>query len=128
MELLIVNVNWVAVFVGTIASFALGWLWYSPKLFGTKWAQGIGITVQDGSGPTAQSLITQFVGTFLLAWVIGVTETTNALPLAILTGLMVSALIEANGLFSQKNIYAIATEAGFVLSMVLVMILTHVVL
>ena len=28
------GVNWLAVTVGAVAAFLLGWLWYSPKLFG----------------------------------------------------------------------------------------------
>ncbi len=28
------NDNWIAVVVGAVVSFLLGWLWYSPKLFG----------------------------------------------------------------------------------------------
>ena len=31
-------VNWLAVGVGTVAAFMVGWLWYSPLLFGKKWA------------------------------------------------------------------------------------------
>jgi hypothetical protein len=38
------NVNWIAVTVGAVLAFLLGWLWYSPKLFGTKWAEGAGVT------------------------------------------------------------------------------------
>lgn len=30
------GVSWLAVIIGAIASFVLGWLWYSPKLFGPK--------------------------------------------------------------------------------------------
>ena len=29
------NVNWVAVVVGAVLAYLLGWLWYSPKLFGS---------------------------------------------------------------------------------------------
>ena len=34
------NVNWLAVIVGAVAAFLAGWLWYSPRLFGVKWAEG----------------------------------------------------------------------------------------
>lgn len=128
MESLVVDVHWAAVVLGAVASFMLGWLWYSPKMFGPKWAQGVGITSNDGSGPGAMGMIAQAVGTFLLAWVIGITETTNALPLAILIALMVAALIEANGFFAKKSMYAIKTEAGFVIAMVAVMILAQAIL
>lgn len=128
METLLTDVNWLAVIVGAVLSFMLGWLWYSPKLFGNKWAEGVGINIQDGTGPMGLSMLAQATGTFLLAWVIGVTETIGALSLAILIGLAIATLIKANGLFAQKSMYAIRTEAGFILAMVIVMILTHVLL
>ena len=37
------NVNWLAVIVGAVVAFLLGWLWYSPKLFGTQWAKDVGV-------------------------------------------------------------------------------------
>ncbi len=43
MTELTANVNWLAVIIGFVLSFALGWLWYSPKLFGVKWAEGVGV-------------------------------------------------------------------------------------
>ena len=37
------GVSWLAVIVGAIVAFLLGWLWYSPQLFGEKWAAGSGV-------------------------------------------------------------------------------------
>ena len=37
------NVNWMAVIVGALLAFFVGWAWYSPKLFGKRWAQGLAI-------------------------------------------------------------------------------------
>ena len=31
MNELTMDVNWLAVGIGTVLSFMLGWLWYSPK-------------------------------------------------------------------------------------------------
>ena len=45
------NINWLAVIAGTFVSFLLGWLWYSPILFGLKWAEGVGLKL-DGSEPS----------------------------------------------------------------------------
>lgn len=36
------ELNWLAVIVGAVAYFALGALWYSPKLFGRQWQRSIG--------------------------------------------------------------------------------------
>ncbi len=115
------NVNWLAVIVGTIVAFLLGWIWYSPKLFGTRWAEGVGINL-DGSGPSALAMVIQFVATFLLAWIIGVTAVADALLSAILIVLTIVCLMVASSLFCQKSRYAITTEAGFVVVMAVIMI------
>jgi len=57
MEELYMEVNWIAVLVGAVAAYLLGWLWYSPKLFGTKWMAGVGITPDDNT-PMMPALIT----------------------------------------------------------------------
>ena len=35
------GVSWLAVVAGAIISFLAGWLWYSTKMSGTKWAEGL---------------------------------------------------------------------------------------
>ena len=122
MDEITANVNWIAIIVSTVASFLLGWLWYSPKLFGIKWAEGVGVKLGNESKPPAMAMITQLAGTFLLAWVIGITASTNALMTAILIVLTVISLLVAAGYFAQKSTYAIATEAGFILAMAVIMI------
>ena len=37
------GVNWLAVGVGTVLSFLLGWLWYSPCYLQDKWMEGVGM-------------------------------------------------------------------------------------
>ena len=125
MEELLVDVNWVAVLAGAVAAFIVGWLWYSPKLFGTKWAQGSGVNINDDSGPMMPAMIAQAVGTFLLAWVIGITATTDSLSFAILITLTIAVLVKAGGLFSQKSHYAVRVDAGYIIVMVVVMIIAH---
>ena len=129
METLLTNVNWIAIVVGAIAAYALGAFWFSPKLFGTKWMQGVGLTQEDAAqGPVTHAMITQGVGTFLLAWVIGITAALKSLHFALLVALTIAVLIKANGLFAHKSMYAIKVEAGFVLAMVVLMVAAHVVL
>ncbi|PIR46296.1 MAG: twitching motility protein PilT [Candidatus Vogelbacteria bacterium CG10_big_fil_rev_8_21_14_0_10_45_14] len=127
MESITVDVNWVAVIVGAVLAYALGGFWYSEKCFAKKWKAGIG-TPAVLNMPMAPGMLTQAVGTFLLAWVIGVTETTGSLALAILIALSIATLIKANGFFGGKTKPAIFIETSFVLVMVIVMILVHAVL
>ena len=119
------NVNWLAVIVGAIVSFLLGWLWYSPKLFGEKWAEEAKVEfVEDGKMPISP-LITQLIATFCLSWVVGVTAAAGTLSTMILIAVTVVLLMVAGGMFSQKSRYTIATEAGFVVVMVVIMIIAQ---
>ena len=117
------NVNWIAVVVGTVASFLVGWLWYSPKLFGTRWAQGAKVELADADAMPVSALLTQLLATFFLSLVVGVFVATNATPTLMLVTLTVVLLMVSGGMFSQKTNYTIATEAGFVVVMVVIMTL-----
>jgi Protein of unknown function (DUF1761) len=119
------NVNWLAVIAGTVASFLLGWLWYSPKLFGTKWAEGIGVDLGSASSMPAAAMVTQLIATFLLAWLVGITAGQNALLTIILIALAIILFIISNGLFAKKSNYAIGVEAGFIAAMTVVMIIVQ---
>jgi hypothetical protein len=41
------DINWLAVLVAAIAYFALGAIWYNKGVFGTKWATGHGLNMND---------------------------------------------------------------------------------
>jgi multidrug transporter EmrE-like cation transporter len=119
------NINWLAVVIGAVLSFLLGWLWYSPKLFGTKWAEGVGVKMTNGASMPVQPLIVQAIGTFLLSWLVGVTAKNNALLTIILAAVTFMVLIDASGYFTKKSAYARLTEMGFVAAMVIVMIIVQ---
>lgn len=124
MEELLADVNWTAVVVGAVAAYVLGWLWYSKSLFGTKWMEGIGVSSTDSSS-MVPAMTAQAVGTFLLAWVIGITETTDSIMTAGLIAITIAVLMKANGLFSKKSKYTIMVDGGYIIAMVVVMIIAH---
>ena len=125
MDEIVLNVNWVAVIVGTVVSFLLGWLWFSPKLFGVRWAEGVGVSLDKASAMPVGAMAAQATGMFLYAWVVGVTAKNEALLTIILIMLALVFLTAAGGRFSQKSNYAIATESGFVVAMTIVMIIVQ---
>ena len=125
MSELTTNVNWIATIIGAVLAFLLGWLWYSPRMFGTKWAQGAGVKIGDGAAMPAAPLVVQAIGTLLLSWVVSITATRDMLATIILVAITIAVLVAAGGLFARKSRYAIATESGFVLAMVVVMILVQ---
>ena len=122
------NINWLAVVVGAVIAYLVGWIWYSPKVFGAKWMEGVGVSGEGETKPPLAPMITQAIATFLLAWVVGVTATHNALHTIILIVVTIVALVIAGGLFSQKSCYAIGVEAGYIVVMAAIMIVTQIVL
>ena len=117
------DVNWLAVIVGWVLAFLLGWLWYSPKLFGEKWAEGVGVEL--GGDMPMGALISQAAGLFLLAWVVGVTAAGNALFTFILIVAAIAVLMASGGIFARKSTYAIRTEVGYVVAAAVVMFLAQ---
>lgn len=66
-----VDINWAAVALATLASFVVGFIWYSPPVFGEMWRKLIGMkkeTMQKGPAPTAWILT--LLGAFLQAYVL----------------------------------------------------------
>jgi len=122
------NVNWLAVLVSFVLAFILGWLWYSPKLFGHKWAEGVGLDPKGPEKMPVAAMAFQAAGTFLLAWLVGVTAAHESLFTIILIALTIMALMAAGGFFTRKTGYAIATEVGFIVAMVVVMIVVQAIL
>ena len=122
MEELTHNVNWLAVCLGAFFAYMLGWLWYSPKLFAEKWMEGVRIEYKEGDAMPMGAMLIQALGTFLLAWLIGITAVHEALLTAALITLTIVTLLAGGGLYCQKSHAAIAIECGFVVSMVVIMI------
>ncbi|WP_306258824.1 DUF1761 domain-containing protein [Pararhizobium sp. IMCC21322] len=117
------NVNWLAVIIGTVVSFIIGWLWYSPVLFGKKWAEGSGVELGTASSMPVAAMVTQLVSTFFLALLVGVTAAQNALATIILIILTIAGFAMSVGLFGKKSTFAILVDGGFIVIMGVVMII-----
>jgi TRAP-type mannitol/chloroaromatic compound transport system permease small subunit len=113
--------NWTAVVVGTIAAFGLGMIWFSPKIFGKGWAEG-SHNIQSPASPPFMAMVILFVGIALLALVVGITETNQAIMTAIGAILAVALTVAGMDLFSQKSGKATMIDAGYVVASGVVMI------
>lgn len=124
----IMNINWIATIAGFVAAFVLGALWFSPMMFGKKWAEGVGVKLEKGAKMPMMPMLTQAIGTFLLAWLVGITASIEHL-LTILIALFAFAFLKyADGGFSQKSTYATVTESSYILVMGIIMIAAHAIL
>ena len=121
MESEFANLNWLAVIVGAVLSFGLGMLWFSPVMFGKGWSAGMQ-NLQPPEKPPIMAMVLQLLGTFLLALVIGITATNDALITAVLAILSVMILMAGNALFKQNAGYTVAVDAGYTLAMGVIMI------
>ena len=125
MAELTVGVNWLAVIIGFVLAWLLGWVWYSPKLFGTKWAEGKGVDLGTSTDMPVAAMVAQAVGTFGLAWLVGITAKSNHLLTIILVLLTFAFLVAANGMFGKSSSYTVRTEVGFIIAMGVIMIATQ---
>ncbi|MDF1607238.1 DUF1761 domain-containing protein [Hoeflea sp. YIM 152468] len=119
------GVSWFAVLIGAVVSFLAGWLWYSPMLFGPKWAKGVGVEMGTASTMPVAAMVTQFAGLVLMSWFVGVTAAANALSSVILATLAFTVLAYSGGLFTKKSAYARNVEAGYWIASLVIMILSQ---
>lgn len=115
------NINWIAVLVGTVAAFLFGWLWYG--IFGRRWAEGSGISPERPEKLPLFAMATQILALFLMAMVIGVTATGDALVTAVLAVLAAAAFALSGGAFISKSGFAMAVDGGYILLAGVILIL-----
>jgi len=63
------HINFLAIFVAALASFALGSLWYSPLMFGKGWQKAVGLTDDDIKD---SSMALTFGLSFVLIFIAGI--------------------------------------------------------
>ena len=117
------GVNWLAVIAGAVAAFVMGWLWYSPKVFGTKWAEGLGVELGSASEMPVGAMVTNIIGLLLMSWFVGVTAANNALLTVILATVAFTLLGYSGGMFGKQTAYVRNVNAGYWLAALVVMII-----
>ncbi|WDR01645.1 DUF1761 domain-containing protein [Devosia algicola] len=128
MAEIVTNVNWMAVIVGTIVAFIVGWLWYSPMLFGKTWAAGNGVELGSAASMPIKAMVLQFVGLFLIAWFVGVTAVESRLLTFILAVIAFGVLQASGGLFAKKPQAVVLIDFGYLIAASVVMFLAQAIL
>ncbi|WP_380053323.1 DUF1761 domain-containing protein [Falsihalocynthiibacter sp. SS001] len=125
MEEILTGVSWLAVIVGAVVSFLVGWLWYSPKLFGTKWAEGVGVNLGDANEMPKAAMISQFLGLFLMSWFVSVTAASNLLLTVILATVAFTVMGYAGNAFAGHSNYARNVNAGYWIVALVIMVICN---
>ena len=114
------DINWLAVTTATIAAFLLGGLWYSKKLFGTRWMQEIGLTEESiNKSNMARTFGTTFVLQFVAATALAVflgndSSWISGLHSGVLIGLLwIATSYGTTYLFEQRSLCLFMINAGY---------------
>jgi hypothetical protein len=125
MQEIMTDVNWLAVIAGAVAAFIVGWLWYSPILFGKTWAAGNGVEMGTAQTMPAAAMVMQFLGLLLLSWFVGVTAVESKLLTFVLAVLAFGILSASGGLFAKKPGAVVAIDFGYLISAAIVMFIAQ---
>ena len=124
MGLLAINVHFLSLIVGAVLSFLLGWLWYSPQVFGVKWAEGSGIKMGAANNMPAEAMGAQGLGLLLMSWFVNAAGGTYGA-----LGVIAFTVMGYSGnSFSGKSQYAKCVDAGYWLACFGVMLVVRKVL
>ena len=120
------DINWIAVATGTVLAFVAGWVWYSPLLFGDRWADGLDVNMANKVPIVPMAL--QVIGLFLLSWFVGVTAAGEALLTLILGALAFLLLGFSGETFAGHPPAVRLVNAGYWVLALVVMILVNAVI
>lgn len=67
---MIPEINYWSVLLATLSSMVIGSLWYTPKLFGTRWAKLANVDMTGSSKGVVWPIITTLIVSFVTAWVL----------------------------------------------------------
>lgn len=113
------NVNWLAVVVAAVLTFALGGLWYSPLLFGRAWQRLVGLEdarlKQHLARTFGGAAICAVIAATNLAFFLGKDATLGfGLGAGAATGVgWVSTAVTTTFLFERRPLSLVAIDAGY---------------
>lgn len=113
------DLNWWAILVATLASFAVGWLWYGP-LFGKAWVAALGKT-EDEIQPTPTPFIIGFVTALVtciamaaLIQALGIDTWLGGICIGLVAGIgFITMAMVSDGAFCGWSWTLVAIQAGY---------------
>ena len=119
------NISWMAVLVGAVLSFLAGWLWFSPALFGKKWAEGSRVELGSADEMPIFAMIAQFIALLLISTMVGLAIASGETIIAIIAILGIAVFSMSNGAFVKKTNYAIMVDGSYAVVAGLIMIIVQ---
>jgi len=66
------GVNYLAVVVATVVVLVIGFIWYSPRVFGNRWMAYLGTTQAQLGNPGPTGMLVGVVASLINAWALAV--------------------------------------------------------
>jgi len=63
------GVNYLAVVLAAVVALVIGFIWYSPRVFGTRWMAYLGTTQAQLGNPGPTGMAVGVVASLINAWV-----------------------------------------------------------
>lgn len=126
MSEIMTDVNWLAVIVGAVVAFLVGWLWYSPMLFGKGWAAGNNVELGSASSMPVGAMVSQAIGLLLISWLGGVLEGQTYTFILAVIAFGVFAI--SGALFIKKPSNVIMVDFGYLIVAGVVVFAAHAIL
>ncbi len=106
--------NITAIAIGAVVAFIYGAIIYHPRVLGTIWAKGSGVSLEGGNSPILAFAL-QILALLALAIVVGTTATVSFLGTAILAIVAAALFVVSGGAFQRKSTGAMLTDGLYVL-------------
>ena len=104
------GVNYLAVVVAAVIAIVIGFAWYSPRVFGTRWLGYLGTTQAQLGNPGATGMAVGVIASLVNAWVLallslnlGGKTITDGIMLGVLAWLGFMATITAAEISFEKR-------------------------
>ncbi|HKC91146.1 MAG TPA: DUF1761 domain-containing protein [Candidatus Limnocylindria bacterium] len=104
------GVNYIAVVVAAVVALVIGFIWYSPRVFGTRWMAYLGTTQAQLGNPGPTGMAVGVVASLINAWVLAVLSLnlggktlTDGIMLGVLAWLGFMATITAAQISFEKK-------------------------
>ena len=95
-----IDIRFVAILVSTVAYMLIGWLWYSPLLFGRVWKEAVGLRDEElpNPGPAlAGSAAAGFIMSYMLGYFVMATHSVTWF-----TGMILGVIIWLGFVFTSQ--------------------------
>jgi uncharacterized protein YebE (UPF0316 family) len=66
------DVNYLAIFVGSVIYMAIGMLWYSPSFFGKKWSELTGLRSDAMKGGVVSPYVWTFIASLVMFYALNI--------------------------------------------------------